>query len=277
MALTLQNRELEELMKNFYTLTGIRIVLFDENYVEIMSYPKECIPFCSHMRKDKSFYEECKKSDKMSFENCRKKQALTMHECHAGLIEATAPITDGGTVIGYIMFGQIRDKKNKNEFLNKLSSICSKYENFKNIDDKIEKIKYKSGKQLVAAANILEACTSYILLRDLVKPSRIILFNNIDRYISDNLDKDITIETLCHEFCISRTRLYEALKPYIDGGIASYIYKKRMAEAKRLLKSTEISITEISSKIGFSDYNYFLRCFKKDFGVSAKKYRQYHS
>lgn len=276
MSLTLQISELNTLMKNFYTLTGIRIVLFDENYKEILSYPEECIPFCAHMRKNENFYKECQRSDKISFDECRKKQALTMQQCHAGLVEVTAPIMDGGTIIGYIMFGQIRDIKSKKDFMSRLSSTCGIYENFINTEDKIERIKYKSGKQLVAAANILEACTSYILLRDLVKPSRIVLFNNIESYISDNLDKDITVESLCREFRISRTRLYESVKPYVNGGIASYVLRKRLLKAKEFLKDTDISITKIAGKVGYSDYNYFLRCFKKSFGISAKKYRELH-
>lgn len=273
MSLEAEQKELNELMKNFYTLTGIRIVLFDENYNEILSYPKECIPFCAHMRKHPDFYAKCRESDKLSFESCKKNQSLTMHSCHAGLIEAAAPITDNQTVIGYIMFGQIRNVKSKSEFTDTLSRLCGEYVNFANADDKIEKIKYRSSKQLVAAANILEACTSYILLRNLVKPTRIMLFNKIDAYITENLDREISVDSLCKEFKISRTRLYEAVKPYVNGGIASYITSKRMSKAKELLRETEMSVTDISYAVGFSDYNYFLRCFKKHWNVSAKKYR----
>lgn len=274
MSLKLESTKLNELMKNFYTLTGIRIVLFDENYNEILSYPDECIPFCAHMRCHPDFYKKCRESDKLSFETCKKKQALTMHKCHAGLIEAASPITDNGTVIGYIMFGQIRDTKNKIEFTRNLSELCGIYDNFETAGEKIEKIKYKSSKQLVAAANILEACTSYILLRDLIKPNRMALFNSIDSYISDNLEKELTVDIICRELNIKRTRLYETVKPYIKGGIASYIFEKRMSRAKELIKNTDMSVTEISSKAGFNDYNYFLRCFKKQNGLSVKKYRE---
>ncbi len=258
MSLRLESNELNELMKNFYTLTGIRIVLFDENYNEILSYPEECIPFCAHMRCHPDFYEKCRQSDKLSFETCKKKQALTMHKCHAGLIEATAPITDSGAVIGYIMFGQIRDIKNKSKFTQNLTELCSKYENFETAGEKTEKIKYKSSKQLVAAANILEACTSYILLRELIKPTRMELFNSIDSYISSNLEKELTVDIICRELNIKRTRLYETVKPYIKSGIASYIFDKRMSRAKELIKNTVMSVTEISSKVGFSVYNFFL-------------------
>ena len=63
------------------------------------------------------------------------------------------------------------------------------------------------------------------------------------------------------------------MKPYIDGGIATYVRKKRLSKAKALLKTTDIPIPQISDKVGFSDYNYFLRAFKKEYGISPKKVR----
>ena len=273
MPLKVRNTELTELMKNFYILTGIKIVLFDENHTGIMTYPEENTPFCSYMRQNAEFKHQCDISDRISFETCKRTQKLTMYECHAGLIEAVAPIMEKGAVIGYIMFGQIVDKKRKKDFLNSLPGICRKFGCYEDISNKTEKIKYKTDKQLVAAANILEACTSYILSKDLVKPSRIQLFNNIDTYITEHLDEEITVNTLQKEFSISRTRLYEAMKPYINGGIASYIRKKRLSAARELIENTDIAISEISSRTGFSDYNYFLRIFKNHYGISPKKMR----
>ena len=272
MPLRLEDSELLEMMRNFYVLTGLRMVLFDEDYNEIISYPKERPPFCECMRRNDEFDELCMKSDKASFEACRKSQKLVMYKCHAGLFEATAPIIDNGSTIGYIMFGQTADKKNKEEFLKHIKAICEKYKS-EDVSDKVEKIKYKSLKQLEAAAKILEVCTGYILKKELIRPSRIHLFNGIDKYILSHLSDEITVNVLCDEFNISRTRLYEAMKPNIDGGIATYVRKKRLSEAKKLLTTTDMKISDISDAVGFSDYNYFLRAFRKEYGLSPKKLR----
>ena len=60
----------------------------------------------------------------------------------------------------------------------------------------------------------------------------------------------------------------------IGMGIAEYIRTLRLEQAQQLLKDTELPITQISDKIGFEDYNYFCRVFKKETGYSAKKYRE---
>ena len=274
MSLKFDTTELADLMKNFYTLTGIRIVLFDENYKEIFAYPKDCSPFCLCMRKNSKFYELCCESDKVSFEACKKTGDLTMYKCHAGLIEATSPIMNNGTIIGYIMFGQVSDSKEKDCFRNTLLELSESYCQSQDIREAIRKIKFKSKKQLVAASKILEACTSYILLKEIIKPSRIELFTAIDEYITTHLSEDITVPSLCQKFNISRTRLYVLCNQYIPVGISTYIKTKRLNKAKELLRTTDMSVADISHAVGFADYNYFLKSFKKHFGVSTKSIRK---
>ena len=274
MSLKFNTIELADLMKNFYTLTGIRIVLFDEKYSEIFAYPQECSPFCSYMRQNPEFYELCCKSDTLSFETCKKSGILTMYKCHAGLIEATAPIMNKGTIIGYIMFGQVSDSTDKDSFKSSLLKLSERYIHSTTVNELVKKIKFKSRKQLVAASKILEACTSYILLKEIIKSSPVELFSKIDHYISSHLSEDINISSLCLEFKISRTRLYALCNQYISGGIATYIKIKRLTKAKELLQSTDMSVSEISQKVGFSDYNYFLKSFKKHYGVSTKIIRK---
>ena len=274
MPLKFDTVELVDLMRNFYTLTGIRIVLFDEKYNEIFAYPQECSPYCSCMRQNSEFYELCCKSDTISFETCKKSGTLNMYKCHAGLIEVTAPIMNNDTIIGYIMFGQVSDSSDKDAFKNYLLELSEKYGYSNEVYEFVKKVKFKNKKQLIAASKILEACTSYILLKEIIKPSPIELFSKIDQYISSHLDEDITIPSLCREFNISRTRLYALCNQYVSNGIAAYIKTKRLTKAKEMLQSTDMSVSDISQAVGFSDYNYFLKSFKNYYGVSTKAIRK---
>jgi AraC family L-rhamnose operon regulatory protein RhaS len=56
-------------------------------------------------------------------------------------------------------------------------------------------------------------------------------------------------------------------------GIAAYVRRRRMHRAKKLLKNTTLSIGEIAHTVGFTDYNYFSRVYKKTYGKSPKRYR----
>lgn len=274
MAIILYNQELLELMKQFYVLTGIRSVLFDDSYNEIISYPTERTPFCSYIHCIPELAGKCCQSDFESFNQCRKTKSLTVYHCHAGLIEATAPLMDEtGIIIGYVMFGQITDNKNKNQLVDSLCELCAAYTQNSDIREMAQKIKYKSNRQILAAAKILDACTSYILHKELVKPAKKQLLERIDRYIDEHLNEKITVNTLCNEFNISRTRLYELMGKQISGGIAAFIRQKRLTAAKDLLKNTDLPISEVAYATGFDDYSYFLRVFKKQYNISPRKMR----
>jgi YesN/AraC family two-component response regulator len=113
-----------------------------------------------------------------------------------------------------------------------MESLCELYGEYiprETICEMAQKIKYKSNKQILAASKILEACTSYILQRELVKPAKKQMLEKIDTYIDDHLSEKITIDTLCNEFSISRTRLYDLMGKQLSGGIASFIKQKRLA------------------------------------------------
>ena len=268
------NNDLPEPMENFYTLTGIRIVLFDSEFNEILSFPSNEVSFCSLLRTDKKFDALCKESDKFSFEKCRKTHSLCIYKCHAGLIEATAPIMQNNAIIGYIMFGQITDIKDKDAVYNFADNLCQKYPLSVTIPNKLKKIKYKSSKQIIATSKILDACTSYIMLKEMIKAQNEQLIEMISNYVDIHMHERIYVEDICRALDISRTQLYEETKQYTNGGIASFIKIKRLNKAKELVTGTSMSVSEISDKTGFSDYNYFLRVFKKHYGISPKKMRK---
>ena len=67
---------------------------------------------------------------------------------------------------------------------------------------------------------------------------------------------------------MSRTTLYTLAQQYLECGILDYIRKKRIKYAQNLPANTQLPVTVISDKAGFSDYSYFRRVFKQETGTS---------
>ena len=273
--LTLNTQKLLELMNDFYLLTGIKIAIFDNAYNEILSYPESHCHFCALMHNNPATKTKCLESNERSFQKCRKTETLEIYHCHAGLVEATAPLIDNNVVIGYIMFGQISDFDSQEELAKKIGSVIEHY----NLTVPIEKsdiysITPKSSEQILAAAKILEACTFYVLLTDMVSLRRQNFMNNVNTFLMEHLSEDLSIERLMDEFQVSRNKLYDSTTSYLGVGIAEHIRNLRINEAKRLLIETTLPIHVISDKVGFNDYNYFCRIFKKMAGIPAKQYRK---
>lgn len=275
--LNLNREKLLDLMEDFYILTSVKIALFDINGNEILSYPNHHCSFCNLVRSTKEGEKLCRKSNENSFARCQKKRTLEIFKCHAGLIETTAPLIDQGQVIGYIMFGQITDILDRNCITDILKDTIQKL-NLDSVgyDASIYNVAVKTHEQIEAAAKILEACTFYVLFHDLVSAQRDTFAQNLNQFLIAHISEDLSVDRLTKEFNISKNKLYETCNRHLSVGIAEYIKSIRINEAKKLLKETELPIYIISDLVGFNDYNYFCRVFKKETGISARKYRISH-
>ncbi|MCR5747480.1 MAG: PocR ligand-binding domain-containing protein [Lachnospiraceae bacterium] len=275
--LSLNKESLLELMQNFNLLTGIKIALFDSSGEEILSYPSAHCPFCALIRSQAKTEVYCKESNSKSFKRCQSTKKLQIFHCHAGLVETTAPLIDNNIVIGYVMFGQITDIADNDKVQDHLNRILNEYglQNELRSDPKyLYNVTFKTQEQIEAAARILEACTFYVLLKDMVTLQRKTFIENFNRFLLEHLNEDLSIERLTGEFHVSKNILYASCSRYLSTGIAEHIKNLRIEESKRLLAETDLSVNEISERVGFNDYNYFCRVFKKSAGIPAKRYRK---
>jgi AraC-like DNA-binding protein len=275
MRLKINIDKLRELMKDFYILTNIKIAIFDVEYNEVLSYPKDHCEFCKLIRGINKIKQQCLLSDAYAYKYCKKTKKTLVYHCHVNLVEVMAPLLHNGVIIGYIMFGQITDIKDKAEFKENILSACANYDISSDILlSSISKIRYRSTEQILATAKILEACTYYILLNDLISLEKEQFIYKLNDYIDEHIIETIPVQNLCDEFNISRTKLYEMSKQFLGMGIADYIKYYRIERAKHLFKETQVSVTEVSELVGFQNYNYFCHVFKKVAGVSASVYRK---
>ncbi|MBQ2708644.1 MAG: PocR ligand-binding domain-containing protein, partial [Clostridia bacterium] len=171
MALLFHDAALVELMQDFHILTGMRLVLFDENCTELISYPASTEMFCARLRENPDFDRKCRESDEAAFARCRRSRALHICKCHAGFVEATAPIQEDGRIIGYLMFGQITDNPDRAEVSAQMTELCRQYGITGAIGEQLNRIKYRDERQIRAASKIMDACTGYVRLREIVHPS----------------------------------------------------------------------------------------------------------
>ena len=270
MSLKIDTQNLKDVLVLFHTLTGIRLVIYDDEFQKIMAYPEEKCAFCRQMRQTPELSEKCLESDKAAFIRCKTEKDIVFYNCHAGLVECVAPIKNSRRIIGYVMFGQITDMKDKGKLKDSVGVLLNKY----GLLCDISNIKYKSKRQILAASKLLEICTNYILMKDIVESDDSLIVKKVKEYIDVHLSEQIEILDLCKCSGISRTKLYDTFSKSCGFGIASYIKEVRLQKARGLLKETELSVAEVSACVGFDDYNYFSRVFKSKFGISPRNYRK---
>lgn len=99
------------------------------------------------------------------------------------------------------------------------------------------------------------------------------LFDKLNLLVNTNLtNSDFSVDHLCLELGLNRTKLYNTIKSATGMSLGNYIRKIRLDKAAELLKTTDMSISEIGYAIGIESPSYFTRSFKEQFGVSPSEY-----
>ncbi len=97
----------------------------------------------------------------------------------------------------------------------------------------------------------------------------------VKRLISENLSVgNLQRDELAAMVHVSSGYLGRIFKKETGLAISDYIMKKRIAVAKQLLCKTNLSITDVSARVGISYSSYFTKVFKEQVGMTPQEYRQ---
>ena len=94
------------------------------------------------------------------------------------------------------------------------------------------------------------------------------------KYITENFACDINVSDIAEHFAVSRSKLERDFKSVIGEAPKAFLESCRLGEAKNLLMTTSLPISEIAAKSGFASENYFFRFFKNHTGISPLRYRK---
>ena len=267
--------ELERLARCFYDVSRTLLSVYDANKKKVCSYPHDLCQFCTEVRKSPELTEKCLACDHLAFEKCDETHQLVTYKCHMGLLEVAAPIRYNHVTLGYMMFGQITDQRDKSDIAYTLPAIARQYDlDLLSLQEGLQKIKYRSPSYIQSISTILEMCTNYIWQNSFISIKNNAMANSLDMYIKENLVDELSVASLCREFHISRSTLYALSKEYFGCGISEHIQACRLQAAKSLLTESELPIAQIAEMTGIPDANYFTRCFKKAVGMTPGQYRQ---
>lgn len=92
-------------------------------------------------------------------------------------------------------------------------------------------------------------------------------------YIDTHLEQDMRLADLARLVNFSDRYISMVFKQSIGIPIHQYIIRQRVERAKRLLKSSQLSITEIALQCGFYSHSHLTRAFKRIVGVNPSDIR----
>ena len=97
----------------------------------------------------------------------------------------------------------------------------------------------------------------------------------IVKYIEENYSKfDLSVSLLADYFDVSVPYLSKYFRKQYQIGLLDYIHRVRISKSKIFLKQANLSIKDISEKVGYTDSDAFIRVFKKYEGLPPGRYRE---
>lgn len=122
--------------------------------------------------------------------------------------------------------------------------------------------------QIKALGELVDICAEYLSLTNTVNVPSSDLAEAVQSYLIKHYMEQITIDSLCSYFNVSKATLHTYFKKKYGTTIHQRLLSIRLNEARKLLESTNASMKDISHMVGFQDADYFSKAFKKKYQIS---------
>ena len=113
-------------------------------------------------------------------------------------------------------------------------------------------------------------------LGDTVYPGYVNKLNRVNetiKYMGSNYDKPLSTKTLAAAVHLSEGYFCQIFKEVTGKTAMEYLNHLRVDKAEKMLKKTEMTVTEIAFCCGFGDANYFSRIYKRIKGLNPQSAR----
>ncbi|MFD2117599.1 response regulator [Paenibacillus yanchengensis] len=146
----------------------------------------------------------------------------------------------------------------------------------------IDQEKYRYFKAFEQSVSAQQALTHF---QQFLEKTKQVIASREDRNANDNIRKlmayiqehyaeALTLTDLANHFHFNPSYLSNYFSTHNAEGFVDYLHKVRIEKAEQLLAYGEEPISDISSKVGYSDHSYFCKVFKKGTGLSPSQYRR---
>ncbi|WP_169086598.1 response regulator transcription factor [Paenibacillus sp. PL91] len=127
-------------------------------------------------------------------------------------------------------------------------------------------------------AELKSLASQYVLQMSAQAPeSKNQTFKPILQYVTENFRRDLSLQDLANQFFMNPSYISQLFKKEVGETFTAYVARLRVEQACELLERGSGTVSDIAEKIGYRDYFYFTRLFKKLTGQTPTQYRETHS
>ena len=268
---TFDKKKIGAALQDFYNATGIDMDLLKADFTPADQYRSHNNRYCHLVQSCPAGKEACRQSDVALMEACRATGESCGRVCHAGLMDVAIPIRYAEQIIGYIIFGRMKPETDFHTLRQYLSDLGV---DAQQAAEAYHEIPVYDEDKIRSVSNIATLLVKYILLENLLLPPSDGITEKAVSYIQENLDQDLSVQSISRATNLSKTLLYKAFHTRYSCTVGAYINNARVERSKNLLLHTKLSMEEIAQQVGFSSGSYYSKLFKKQTGISPLQFRR---
>ncbi len=202
-------------------------------------------------------------------------------KCFAGLCETAIPVQVGDRVVSFLRTGQVlTDDPSKKKF-NKIARSLLEWGvdvDLKKLEEQYYHLRVLSPEQYLSTVELLRIFSKHLSFSadSLVVDEKTQQNPAIERarkFIQDHSDDDLFLDDVSKVVNMSATYFCEMFKKCTGYNFSDYVARIRIEKAKNLLRNSDLRISEVAFKVGFSSLPHFNRVFRKLVTRSPRDYR----
>lgn len=100
------------------------------------------------------------------------------------------------------------------------------------------------------------------------------IVGDIENYINDHYADDLSMDLLSDKFFLSKTYISRLFKKYDGRSFLEYLTDERFKHVEELIAGDRYKQSEIAELVGYHDFGYYIKVFKKRYGMTPNEYRR---
>lgn len=251
---------------------GLFVTVHGKGISGLLEHNVHSNPFCALVKTDTSAWQKCVVCQQKVFKEYEKGSLFGM--CYAGMEEYVFFVNDK-TFVSVSGYGIDKERATRRinrisqEFYLESSELLKVYEN---------SLKHKSENIEELNAVIKPLCNMLYLLQLFIADvpetaTKSKMFDSILEYAQRNFMQNITVRDIAQACSCSQSTVCHLFKQYMGISAKKYVANLRIDQAKKLLATSDLPISEVALMCGFSNINYFPTAFKKSVGINPTDYR----
>ncbi len=265
--------KLQALLQRFSQLTGIWCCITDANGVPLL-LPSGNAHFCSRMQRLAEGRAKCLACMQDACIRANRSRELCRTErCHAGVSETVVPIYHRGEWIANAIFVFLPIRHTPEHAWRKSRLDLGWLSNPETMRKAFLRIRQLSTADITACAEMLHTGITAIYAESDPHAATCGVEKQLENYINSNYNEKLTLEGIAKALSVSKTKLCSVTAMH-GSTVMTLVNNKRIEEAKRLLRTTDLYVYEVSERVGVPDQNYFSKLFRAYVGETPRDYQK---